>query len=55
MVCKRSDVPIHVDHIKPRSTHPELALDPNNLQVMCDDCNLGKSNTDQIDWRDSVV
>lgn len=22
-----------------------------NLQVLCEDCNIGKSNTDSIDWR----
>jgi 5-methylcytosine-specific restriction protein A len=24
-----------VDHIKPRSTHPQLALDPTNLRTLC--------------------
>jgi len=42
---------LHVDHIKPRSDRPDLALDPKNLQVLCRDCNLGKSNKDSIDWR----
>jgi 5-methylcytosine-specific restriction endonuclease McrA len=42
---------LHVDHIKPRSKFPALALEPSNLQVLCRDCNLGKSNTDAIDWR----
>jgi len=42
---------LHVDHIKPRSRHPELALDPSNLQVLCADCNIGKSNQDETDWR----
>lgn len=54
MLCgaTRSDgVKIHIDHIKPRSTHPHLELDFNNLQVLCEDCNIGKSNRDQIDWR----
>lgn len=41
---------IHVDHIKPRSIYPELALDINNLQVLCEDCNLGKLNKYQTDW-----
>jgi len=48
---KAPDVPIHVDHIKPRSIYPELELDPDNLQLLCEDCNLGKSNTDCIDYR----
>lgn len=45
------DVVLHVDHIKPRSKYPELELDINNLQILCKDCNLGKSNTDCIDYR----
>jgi 5-methylcytosine-specific restriction endonuclease McrA len=44
--------PLQVDHIKPRSLFPWLALDPDNLQVLCRDCNLGKSNVDCTDWRD---
>lgn len=43
---------IHIDHIKPRSKYPELELDFDNTQVLCDDCNLGKSNTDETDWRE---
>jgi hypothetical protein len=43
---------LHVDHIKPRSLFPLLALVQDNLQVLCRDCNLGKVNTDCIDWRD---
>lgn len=43
--------PLQVDHIKPRSRWPWLQLDPNNLQVLCRDCNLGKSNIDDTDWR----
>jgi 5-methylcytosine-specific restriction endonuclease McrA len=46
---------LHVDHIKPRSLYPLLALDPSNLQVLCRDCNLGKSNTDSVDWRTARV
>ena len=34
---------LHVDHIKPRFLYPELALSPSNLQVLCEDCNKGKS------------
>jgi len=44
--------PLHVDHIKPRSIYPALELRLSNLQVLCDACNLGKSNRDEIDWRD---
>ncbi|MBB20217.1 MAG: hypothetical protein CMP20_12260 [Rickettsiales bacterium] len=42
---------LHVDHIKPRSTHPELSMDIDNLQILCADCNLGKSNVDDTDFR----
>jgi hypothetical protein len=42
---------LHVDHIKPRSLYPQLELDPENLQVLCEACNLGKSNRDDTDWR----
>lgn len=42
---------VHVDHIVPRSKSPDLALEKDNLQVLCADCNLGKSNTDSIRWR----
>ena len=45
-------VRLHVDHIKPRSKYPELELDINNLQVLCEDCNLGKSNKDDTDFRE---
>lgn len=44
-------VVLHVDHIKPRRTYPRLALDVNNLQVLCEVCNHGKGNWDQTDWR----
>jgi hypothetical protein len=43
--------PIQVDHIKPRSKYPELALTMSNLQVLCRRCNIGKSNKDETDWR----
>lgn len=42
---------MNVDHIKPRRTHPELALTLSNLQVLCGECNHGKGNWDQTDWR----
>lgn len=42
---------IHVDHIKPRKLFPKLALDVNNLQVLCHECNHGKGNWDTTDWR----
>ncbi|MCH9024334.1 MAG: HNH endonuclease [candidate division Zixibacteria bacterium] len=58
MCCGRSKkndgVVIHVDHIKPRSKYPYLALDFKNLQLLCEDCNLGKSNIDETDWRPAL-
>lgn len=42
---------LHVDHILPRSLFPNRELDLTNLQVLCEDCNLGKSNKDVTDWR----
>lgn len=41
-----------VDHIYPRKTHPELALDINNLQILCNRCNHGKGNWSVADYRD---
>lgn len=41
---------MHVDHIKPRSKFPDLALELSNLQVLCELCNVAKSNIDQTDW-----
>ena len=41
----------HVDHIKPRKTHPELALDFDNLQVLCCRCNKAKGNKHSTDYR----
>jgi hypothetical protein len=43
---------MNVDHIKPRKHFPHLALDPNNLQVLCHECNHGKGNWDRTDFRD---
>lgn len=50
-LCRTTTGEMHVDHIKPRSLYRELELDPNNLQVLCKACNLGKSNLDDTDFR----
>ena len=53
VVCGRGPkdrAKIHVDHIVPRSLAPERSLDITNLQVMCEDCNLGKMDRDSRDW-----
>jgi len=50
MACKTSESELHVDHIKPHSKYPELAFIESNLQVLCKDCNLGKSNIYEDDF-----
>lgn len=42
---------MHVDHIKPRSLYPHLALDIANLQIMCNECNVSKGNRDEVAWQ----
>jgi 5-methylcytosine-specific restriction endonuclease McrA len=41
----------HVDHIKCRKFFPELALDFDNLQVLCCRCNKEKGNKNSVDYR----
>jgi len=53
-VSSMSGAVMHVDHIKPRSKFPDLALVLENLQVLCAECNLGKSNLDDTDWRPNL-
>lgn len=48
---RKSGVILHVDHIKPRFTHSELQWDIRNLQILCEDCNLGKGARDSTKWR----
>ena len=47
----KDGIVLHVDHIKPLALCPELAFDPNNLQVLCTDCCLGRSRSDETDFR----
>jgi hypothetical protein len=50
----KDGIRINVDHIKPRRKFPHLALAKTNLQVLCEDCNHGKGNWDETDWREPV-
>ena len=43
-------VVLNVDHVKSRRRFPDLALDIENLQVLCGDCNHGKANQ-TVDFR----
>lgn len=43
--------PLHVDHIKPKSLYPRLALDITNLQILCKKCSEQKSNLHETDYR----
>jgi len=42
---------IVVDHIKSRRLNPELEYEFDNLQVLCNDCNLGKGRFKVNDFR----
>lgn len=55
MACGDNKSQVHIDHIKPRSKNPSLALDFNNLQVLCWRCNIGKSNKLKKDWRPETI
>jgi hypothetical protein len=54
VVCRLCHEPINdpenltVDHVKPRSRHPELALDRANLRVLCRPCNSRKGA--RMEW-----
>lgn len=51
--CGRSPkdgIKIHVDHIKPIRFHWHLRLKISNLQILCEDCNMGKGSHDETDW-----
>lgn len=54
MACGDETSTIHVDHIKPRYSFPDLELDINNLQILCEDCNMGKGGWDRTDWREAA-
>lgn len=50
-LTRKDNVKLHVDHIKPVSKYPLLKYDLDNLQVLCEKCNIGKSNLYEDDWR----
>ena len=43
--------PLHVDHIEAVSKNRARRFDKENLQVMCEDCNIGKLNGPAADFR----
>lgn len=51
MCCGTTSGEMRVDHIKPKSRYPELALSFDNMQVLCKACNFGKGVHDETDWR----
>lgn len=50
--AESSGEPLHVDHIKPKSVHPDIEYIVDDLQVLCIDCNIGKGNWDETNWRE---
>lgn len=53
MCCNATNKPLHVDHVKPRSKYPELELELSNLQILCEDCNMGKGGWSEADFRET--
>lgn len=49
-----SNSKICVDHIKPISLYWSKRFELDNLQTLCEDCNMGKSNKDFSDFRDNL-
>lgn len=39
----------HIDHIKPLSRYPDLVIAPDNLRILCADCNLSKGKENALD------
>jgi ATP adenylyltransferase len=48
----KKDMPLHVDHIKPRSKGGKTEYE--NLQVLCARCNQAKSNKSDCDYRHAL-
>jgi hypothetical protein len=53
MCCRVSEQTklLNVDRILPLKNNWFLRYDWNNLQVLCEDCNIGKGSTDTTDFR----
>lgn len=51
MTVAGKPVRIVVDHIKSISRHWHLRLVKTNLQILCDECNMGKGAWDETDHR----
>lgn len=37
-------------HLKPRNKYPELELDPDNVVILCKNCNLKLGESGIVDW-----
>ena len=46
---------LNVDHILPRRLFPQNALQLENLQVLCADCNEGKGNWDMTSFKGQAI
>jgi 5-methylcytosine-specific restriction endonuclease McrA len=53
--AKAPDVRIITDHVQPLRHYWHLRLVEANLQVLCDDCNMGKGSRDETDFRPEIV
>lgn len=54
MKCGATNCEMHVDHIKPRKKYPKLQFDPENLQVLCKNCNMEKGFKYKTDYRQKL-
>jgi hypothetical protein len=53
--AKAPEVRIITDHVQPLRHYWHLRLVEANLQVLCDDCNMGKGSRDDTDFRPETV
>ena len=51
MKCGTNQNEMHVDHICPVSKYPAMKWSINNLQLLCKNCNMEKSNVNENDYR----